>query len=147
MNKNNLKFSLLQQFSPTYATCEELRNKLKAYNESKIGNYEINKYIFAYHNENNDLVAGLYAFCRTGSFHIELLWVDESLRGQKLGTKLLKQAEECARNNGAFYLKVNTASFQALDFYLKNGYEIFAKLPLLINGMDNQYDYFLVKYL
>lgn len=147
MNKKNLKFSLLQQFSPTHVTYEALRNKLKAYTVSKIGNYEVNTYLFTYHNENNDLVAGLYAFCRMGAFHVDLLWVDESLRGKKLGTKLLEQAEECARDNGALYVNVNTATFQALDFYLKNGYEIFAKLPLLINGMDNQYDYFLVKYL
>ncbi|OGT07505.1 MAG: hypothetical protein A2X78_00470 [Gammaproteobacteria bacterium GWE2_37_16] len=147
MNKNKLKFSLLKQFSLTHATYEVLRNKLKADNVSKVGNYEANTYLFAYHNEHDDLVAGLYAFCRMGAFHVDLLWVDELLRGQKLGTKLLEQAEECARDNGALYVNVNTATFQALDFYLKNGYEVFAKLPLLINGMDNQYDYFLVKYL
>jgi GNAT superfamily N-acetyltransferase len=145
--KNNLKFSVVKQSSREHPIYETIRSKLKADNENKIGHYEINNYIFAYHNENNDLVAGLCAFYRLGVFHIELLWVDESLREQKLGTKLLEQAEAYARKNGALYIKVNTATFQALDFYLKNGYEVFAKLPLLITGMKNQFDYFLIKYL
>lgn len=120
---------------------------MKADNETKIGSYEINTYLLAYHNAGNDLVAGLAAFCRLGAFHIELLWVNESLRRQKLGTKLLERAKECARKNGALYIKVNTATFQALDFYLNNGYQVFAKLPLSVTGGKNQYDYFLIKYL
>lgn len=147
MDKNNFKYSFIKQCSPTHAICEELRSKLKGFNNSKIGNYEIDTYIFAYHDENNNLIGGLYAYERLGAFHIEFLWVDEAWRGQKLGTKLLREAEECARKNGDLYMDANTGTFQALDFYLKNDFQVFAKLPLLVTDMENQYNYFLVKYL
>jgi len=147
VNINNLRFSLHKECSPTHLIYEALRNKLRSYSFSRIGTYKINNYILAYHDENNNLMAGLYAFCRLGVFHIELLWVDESLRKQRLGSRLLEQAEDCARQSDAIYMTVNTATFQAPDFYLKNGYEIFAKLPLFIANMEDQYDYFLIKYL
>ncbi|MFA6408610.1 MAG: GNAT family N-acetyltransferase [Gammaproteobacteria bacterium] len=146
-NISNLTFSLHKECSPTHPICEALRNQVRGYNFSKVGAFEINNYILAYHNENNNLMAGLCACCRLGVFNIELLWVDESLRKQRLGSRLLEKAEECARKDNAIYMKVNTATFQALDFYLKNGYEVFAKLPIFVANIENQYDYFLIKHL
>lgn len=60
--------------------------------------------------------------------HIELLWVDESLRTDGIGSRLLAQLERLALARGVFRFRVSTASFQALEFYQKNGYEIFAEL-------------------
>jgi len=60
---------------------------------------------------------------------------------------LLAKVEEYAAQKEALYVRTNTATFQALDFYLKNGYELFAKLPILVDGVKGQEDCYLIKYL
>jgi ribosomal protein S18 acetylase RimI-like enzyme len=45
------------------------------------------------------------------------------------GRQLLALAEEEARQRGAEYAYLDTFSFQAPDFYKKQGYEIFGELP------------------
>ena len=102
--------------------------------------------MFAYY-DGKKLIAGLYAYQDLGVFYIDLLWVDESYRYQGLGSKLLKMAEQCAAKNNALYIRLNSGLFQAPEFYLKNNYEQFAKLPLVTASKKKQYDYYFVKYL
>jgi ribosomal protein S18 acetylase RimI-like enzyme len=125
-----------------------IKRKLVEYNTSQIGSNSRppEKIAFAYYN-NEQLIAGLYAYQSLGNFYIDLLWVDENYRHQKLGTKLLNIAKEYAEKNKALYVRVDTASFQAPEFYLKNGYECFAKLPIAVEGKEHQYNYYFVKYL
>lgn len=56
---------------------------------------------------------------------IQFLWVDERLRGQAIGAKLLKKAEEVASEKGCKMVRVDTFSFQAPEFYKKQGYEVY----------------------
>lgn len=145
MIKENLKLSFTKNC--TNEEVELLRSKLIAYNTKKITDYQFERCLFACHDEHNELIAGLYAINGLGRFFIDLLWVDSSYRHQGLGLDLLRRAEDLARNSNALYVRVNTATFQALDFYLKNGYQVFAKLPIKTNIVEQQFDYFLVKYL
>lgn len=123
-----------------------LQKKLKTYNVSKINNYQRKHTVFSccY---GKKLLAGLYAYQDLGIFYIDLLWIDESYRHQGLGSNLLKTAEKYATKNKALYIRVNTGSFQAPRFYLKNNYEQFAKLPLVTTTKQKHYDYYFVKYL
>ena len=123
-----------------------LEKKLIAYNTSQIKNYKHNPVAFSYY-DNKKLIAGLFAYQFLGKFFIDLLWVDDSYRHQGLGTKLLKAAEKYATKNKALYTRVNSGSFQAPEFYLKNNYEQFAKLPLITTDKKTHYDYYFVKYL
>ena len=45
------------------------------------------------------------------------------MRGQTIGSKLLKQAEETAKERGCQYVFLDTFSFQAPAFYEKQGYK------------------------
>ena len=47
----------------------------------------------------------------------------EELRGQGIGSKLLQQAENEAKNRNCRFSFVNTYQFQAPDFYLSHGYK------------------------
>lgn len=59
---------------------------------------------------------------------INSLWVDESLRGQGYGQKLMSTAEIEGRKRGCTIAYTNTFSWQATDFYRKLGYKPYGKL-------------------
>lgn len=59
---------------------------------------------------------------------IEILWVEPEHRHKGYATRLLNHLEESARNLGSHLSQVDTFDFQALEFYQKNGYEIFGVL-------------------
>ena len=63
-----------------------------------------------------------FAWSGEGWLYVSHLWVDESLRGQDYGTRLLKQAEDTARAAGCTAVHLTTFSFQARPFYEKQGY-------------------------
>ena len=63
-----------------------------------------------------------FAWTGQGWLYISRLWVDESLRGQDYGTRLLRQAEDAAREAGCTAVHLTTFSFQARPFYEKQGY-------------------------
>jgi GNAT superfamily N-acetyltransferase len=61
-------------------------------------------------------------------FDLRYFWLDEALRGQSWGKKLLHAAEEEARKRDCIGIACDTTDFQSLDFYLKQGFEVFGKL-------------------
>lgn len=54
---------------------------------------------------------------------IKFLWVSSEVRGQGIGSSLLKQAEKIAKERGCKYIFVDTFNFQAPKFYKKYGYK------------------------
>ena len=76
------------------------------------------------------LRGGLKGVGLCGSLYIQVLSIDPALRGQKLGTVLLQKAEAYAKSKDYSLLYLDTFSFQALPFYLKNGYQIFSEFAL-----------------
>jgi GNAT superfamily N-acetyltransferase len=63
-----------------------------------------------------------------GWLHISILWIDEAVRGQDWGTRLMDQAEAYARERGCHSATLDTHSFQARPFYEARGYEVFGTL-------------------
>lgn len=66
-------------------------------------------------------------YCRN-VLYIDILWVNENYRHQGLGSKLLEYVEDTAKAKGCYLIHLDTFDFQAKDFYLKHGYEIFGTL-------------------
>lgn len=60
--------------------------------------------------------------------HIDTLWVDEKYRNQEIGSSLLEKILSETALKGFFVSHLETTDFQAVDFYQKNGSEIFGKL-------------------
>ncbi len=59
---------------------------------------------------------------------IKILWLDESLRGQGAGSRLVGMAEQIAIERGCHAAHLDTMSFQAPDFYRKLGYTVYGQL-------------------
>lgn len=60
--------------------------------------------------------------------YIDTLWIKEEYRKYGLGSKLLKEVEKLAKEKGCYLIHLDTFDFQAKDFYIKHGYEVFGVL-------------------
>jgi environmental stress-induced protein Ves/GNAT superfamily N-acetyltransferase len=79
--------------------------------------------------DGGELVGGLLGATYWGWLHLDILWIDERLRGQGYGETMLARAEAEARRRGCRHAHLDTLSFQALSFYQRHGYTIFGVLP------------------
>jgi GNAT superfamily N-acetyltransferase len=78
---------------------------------------------------NNEVLAGINStlYCWNCLF-IDVLWVKEGFRKDGYGSALLNEAEKIAKEKGCRLVHLDTFDFQAKDFYIKHGYEIFGVL-------------------
>lgn len=74
------------------------------------------------------IVGGLLGTTHWGWLHVTVLAVDEALRGQGWGTRLLREAERIAVGRGCHHAWLDTFSFQARPFYERLGYRAFGEL-------------------
>lgn len=73
--------------------------------------------------EKGEMIAGLIGNTHGNWMTVKYLWVSEKLRGQNIGSQILKKAEETAKERGCKYAFLDTFSFQAPEFYKKYGYK------------------------
>jgi GNAT superfamily N-acetyltransferase len=73
-------------------------------------------------------VGGLYGWTWGGCLEVKLLWVRDDLRGMGYGKRLMLEAERAAIDRGCFQALLDTHGFQAPDFYIKLGYEVYGVL-------------------
>lgn len=79
--------------------------------------------------KDKSVIAGINAIIyHWGILYIDVLFVDESERGKKLGSYLLKKVEEEAKTLNVTLAHLDTFDFQAKDFYLNQGYYVFGTL-------------------
>lgn len=59
---------------------------------------------------------------------ISIIWVDEQVRRQGLGRRLMEEAEREGYQRGCRYARLATGNFQAPSFYERLGYLLYGKL-------------------
>jgi GNAT superfamily N-acetyltransferase len=104
----------------------EIVDLLVEYNSSKLGNNKeyINKPVeILVRDENDLLIGGLYGRSIWATLEIKTFVVRFDRRGQGIGQQLLEQAEQEAHNRGCRFISLDTFSFQAPEFYEKNGFK------------------------
>ena len=79
-------------------------------------------------NARGEWLAGLIGYVWGGWLHVNSLWLTESLRGQRHGSRLMAAAEAFAAEHGCLGVTLETHSFQAPGFYARCGYEVFGTL-------------------
>lgn len=74
--------------------------------------------------------------------YVDVLWVKEEFRKEGYGSILLNEVEKIAKEKGCKLIHLDTFDFQAKDFYIKHGYEVFG---ILDQCPENHKRYFLKK--
>lgn len=90
--------------------------------------------------DNDKIIAGICADVYIWQIlFISLIFVHEDYRHQKLASLLIQKVEEKAKFLGAQLAHLDTFSFQAKDFYIKHGYEVFGVLDECPPGHKRYY--------
>lgn len=79
--------------------------------------------------KNGNVLAGINTlmYC-WNCLYIDVLWVKEEYRKEGYGTILLNDIEKIAKEKGCNLIHLDTFDFQAKDFYIRHGYEVFGVL-------------------
>lgn len=86
------------------------------------------------------IIAGCVAV-RTvwGTAEVSILWVDEAMRGQGLGSRVLGAVESEVKERGCTVISLDTFDWQAKEFYEKMGYSVFGELKDCPKGHSRYY--------
>lgn len=126
MNKN-LKITV-----STPADNDYIDNKIVEFNNKQVPFTQSEPFInlnFVIKDSASNIVGGILAaaYCWR-ILYINVLWIDDKYRNQRYGSALLEHVEAQAKKIGCTLTHLDTFDFQAKDFYLRHGYEVFGTL-------------------
>jgi GNAT superfamily N-acetyltransferase len=102
---------------------------LRAYNEEWAGGWDGRPLaIFARDPQTKKVVGGLLGRTSLGLLNVERFFLPLPLRRDRLGSRILSVAEEEGRRRGCTRAVLSTLHFQAPGFYLKQGWEVAARI-------------------
>jgi GNAT superfamily N-acetyltransferase len=115
---------------------------IQKFNLQHGGEEHYQRLCFVVYAPDQEIIGGVIGATYWNWCFIDLMWVKEELRGRGYGQHLLMLAEDEARKRGAQNVYLDTFSFQAPDFYKKQGYRVFGELQDFPPGHQR---YFLTK--
>lgn len=119
-----MNFEITEEISG--ADEEAIRQGLLEYNLVRLEDKNPKDLGIYLRDEADHICAGLTGHTHGNWLFVKYLWVSESLRGQEIGSRILMEAEEKAKERGCKYVFLDTFSFQAPEFYRKKGFrEVF----------------------
>ncbi len=101
---------------------------ISKYNRQQAGDTRYQRLCFCLYSPEGAIVGGIFGATYWDWLYIDLLWVEDELRGCGYGHRLLTLAEQEAQQRGAKHAYLDTFSFQAPDFYEQHGYRVFGEL-------------------
>ncbi|QUI62739.1 GNAT family N-acetyltransferase [Pseudoalteromonas sp. A22] len=116
-----MKISVVE--NPEQQFVDFLNNKISEFNWA---NWEVTERLplaVEVKDESGEVVAGAAARTFGNWLLLDTLWVSETLRGQNIGSQILKSLEAAAKQRGCVKCLLDTLNFQAMPFYEKHGYE------------------------
>ena len=79
--------------------------------------------------ETGQVLGGAMGRSSRGLLFLDVFYLPEALRGSGLGTRILNEFEDEGRRRGCRSAVLYTFSFQAPDFYARNGWRRFGEIP------------------
>ena len=108
---------------------DALRIGLSGYNTAQAGTHLRERIASFIKDAQGKVLGGIVADIKWGWLHVDWLWIDEGIRKDGWGARLLATMEQYASDKGIIHFHLETTSFQALPFYQKQGYTVFGELP------------------
>ena len=141
-----------------------MKYKLKSYNYSKTEKFLLNglnhhnltkstwfskhgyakekKFSFCIFDQDK-IIGGISGWIKASYWlYVDLLYVDREYRSNDLASALMKKAEEFAIKHNLVGITLETWSFQAREFYEKQGYTVYGKIE---NSPPGETEYLLKK--
>lgn len=123
----------------SYVTNKMIEFNLKHFPDELKGRYQAVNLLLK--DSDGNIYGGLTGEICWNWLEVQYLFVDEDYRKFGYGKQLLSAAEKMAKEKQCDFIKLDTLSFQALDFYLKQGFEVFGT----IHNAGSHTHYFLKK--
>jgi GNAT superfamily N-acetyltransferase len=115
--------------APDDSECAVITGGLRAYNDAQAGYSDSRPLnILARDPDTNRVVGGLLGRTSLGLLRVDRFFLPEGLRRNGLGSRLLAMAEQEAQQRGCTRAVLSTLHFQAPGFYLKQGWEVAARI-------------------
>ena len=129
-------FAIVLTDAPDPGDTAVVQEGLRAYNTSQAG-YDDSRplAVFVTDRVSGKVLGGLYGGSYLGQLRVDRFFLPGNLRRDRLGSRLLAMAEEEGRRRGCTRIALNTMEIQAPGFYLKQGYEIAARLDCDLPGI------------
>lgn len=137
-----MNYQLVYESTPLQTDIEILSQGISRNAKEKRGLDPVVPFAFFIRDENNAIIGGCNGNIGYDWLYVDQLWVDESLRGQGYGTKLMQAALNLGLEKNCLHAAVNTGDWEALDFYKKLGFRVELERQGLAN---NSIFYFLRK--
>lgn len=99
---------------------DALRIGLSSYNTAQAGTHLRERIASFIKDEQGKVLGGIVADIKWGWLHVDWLWIDEGIRKDGWGARLLATMEQYASDKGITHVHLETTSFQALPFYQKS---------------------------
>lgn len=119
-----MTYTIAYDPAPTNDDTKRIWEGISEHAKQKKGLTPGKSFAFFVKDEHDQMKGGCSGYIFYGCLYVDLLWVDESLRGKSYGSQMMKAAEKLAIENGCNFVAVNTMDFEALEFYKKLGYTV-----------------------
>ena len=125
-------------FDDRAETAKAIRDGLTEFNRTAVNFPEPTPVNVAVRDQDGALHGGVVARVTHDTLYIDIVWIDDSLRGGGHGRAMIEQVEDKARALGARLAWLYTLSWQARPFYEKLGYRVFGEMPFA-DGAHHRY--------
>ena len=118
-----------------------LQRKIDEYNMEVTGRRDWMPVAYFLRDGDDRVVGGVVGDIWGAWLHVRVMWVDAPLRRLGHGARLLRAAEELARERGCVGVFLETFSFQGSTWYPRLGYEV-------VGGLDDYppgHSYYMLK--
>jgi GNAT superfamily N-acetyltransferase len=109
------------------------------HNMQEAGDLNFQRICFVLQTPDQEILGGVIGEIYWEWFYLDLMWIQENLRGLGYGAQLLTAVEKEAKEKGAKFVFLDTFSFQAPGFYQKYGYQLFGELANFPPGHQRFY--------
>jgi GNAT superfamily N-acetyltransferase len=115
--------------APDDGECAVITDGLRTYNEAQAGSSDSRALAVLVRDPvTKNVVGGLLGRTSLGLLRVDRFFLPEELRRSRLGSRILAMAEDEGRRRGCSRALLSTVHFQAPGFYLKQGWEVAARI-------------------